>query len=127
MDAFTSQYCVIREHIRAGLFKCLVFFSEKRYPDLPDIPSALELGFPEVANIKALLGVYVHKNTPEYVKKTLFDALKKISEDPEFKEGIRKIADEPKFGGPEFMRKSIKEMQEMGIPILKNLGLYVEE
>jgi hypothetical protein len=34
---------------------------------------------------------------------------------------------EPRFGGPEFLKKSIKESEEIAAPILKELGLYVEK
>jgi tripartite-type tricarboxylate transporter receptor subunit TctC len=85
----------------------------------------LELGFPEASKIMALIGVFAHKDTPEEVKKILSDAFKKTFEDPEFKKGIEKIGDEPRFGGPELMIESIKRQEEVTIPILKELGTYV--
>jgi tripartite-type tricarboxylate transporter receptor subunit TctC len=73
----------------------------------------------------ALIGVFAHKDTPEEVRKILSDAFKKTFEDPEFKKGIEKIGDEPRFGGPELMIESIKRQEEVTIPILKELGTYV--
>jgi tripartite-type tricarboxylate transporter receptor subunit TctC len=59
------------------------------------------------------------------VRKTLFDVLKKVYEDPEFKKSIERMGDEPRFGGPEFMREAIRQAEEVGVPIIKELGLYV--
>lgn len=59
------------------------------------------------------------------LKGFFFDAFKKTSGDPEFKKGIENIGDEPRFGGPEFIIESIKEGGEIGVPILRELGLYV--
>jgi tripartite-type tricarboxylate transporter receptor subunit TctC len=112
-------------HTKAGTIRYLVFFSDRRYSDHPDIPCTKELGFLEATKLTTLLGVYVHKDTPEEVKRVLLDAFKKTSEDQEFKKGIENIGDEPRFGGPEFIIESIKEGVEIGVPILRELGLYV--
>ena len=69
--------------------------------------------------------VYAHKDTPEKVMRTLMDALKKVSEDPALRSAIEKLGDEPRFGGPEFVKQGIKRAQEAGVPLLKDLGIYV--
>jgi tripartite-type tricarboxylate transporter receptor subunit TctC len=125
LDAGTVPHGVIASHVGTGSIRYLVAFSDKRYGDLPNVPCALELGFPEVAKLKSLLGVYAHKDTPEEIKKILGVAFKKVFEDPEFKQGIEKIGDEPRFGGPEFMMEAIKECEKLGVPILKELGIYI--
>jgi tripartite-type tricarboxylate transporter receptor subunit TctC len=53
------------------------------------------------------------------------NAFKKTYEDPEFKKGIEKLGEEPKYGGPELMREAIKKSEEVSVPILKEFGLYV--
>ncbi len=73
------------------------------------------------------VGLYAHKNTPENIKKTLIDLFKKVLDDPELKKGIEKVGETPRLEGPEYVRESIKKGEEAGIPILKELGLYVEK
>ncbi len=114
----------ITDQVQAGQARYLVFFSTKRYSSQPNVPTALELGFPD-ATFPSHVGLYVHKNTPDAVMKTLLAVFKKISEDPEIRRGIEKIGEEPAPGGPEFIRDAIKRSEEIGIPILKELGLYV--
>jgi tripartite-type tricarboxylate transporter receptor subunit TctC len=125
IDAIVQPYGAVAGHIKAGTIRYVVFFSDRRYGYPSDVPSALELGFPEASKIMAMIGVFAHKDTPEEVKKILSDAFKKTFEDPEFKKGIEKIGDEPRFGGPEMMIESIKRQEEVTVPILKELGTYV--
>jgi tripartite-type tricarboxylate transporter receptor subunit TctC len=125
VDFAAMVYATGKTHMKAGSIRYLVMFSNQRYADPPDVPCAAELGFPE--HIITYSGIYVHKDTPEDIKKTLFEAFKKTHEDPEFKKGIEVIGEEIRFGGPEFIRESIKRMEEAGVPVLKELGLYVEQ
>jgi tripartite-type tricarboxylate transporter receptor subunit TctC len=125
VDASAIVYGAAKEQVKAGNVRYLTFFSDRRYSDPSDVPCAAELGFPEAARLPTLVGLYAHKNTPEEIKKTLFNAFKKTYEDPEFKKGIEKFGEEPRFEGPGFLNETIKKSEEVGTPILKELGLYV--
>lgn len=124
VDAASLVYGAVSEQVRAGKVRYLMFYTDKRYKDLPNIPTALELGYPD-AVLPTFFGLYVHKNTPENIRKMLTDVCKKVYEDPEFKKGVEKLGEEPRFGGPEFIKEAIKKQEEIGIPILKEIGLYV--
>lgn len=125
VDMSSSAYGPIIDHVKSGKVRCLFFYSDRRYSESPNVPCLVDLGFPEAAKLATFVGVYVHKDTPEEIKKTLFNALKKTYEDPEFKQGIERIGEVPKFGGPEFIKEAIKKGEEVGVPVIKELGLYV--
>lgn len=122
-DAAAMVYATGKTYMQAGSIRYLVFFANQRYTEPADVPCGAELGFPEYFTTYS--GIYVHKDTPEDIKHTLFDTFKKIYDDPEFKKKMEIIGDELRFGGPEFIRESTRKMQETGVPILKELGLYV--
>jgi tripartite-type tricarboxylate transporter receptor subunit TctC len=124
VDAATITYGAVKDHVKTRKVRYLTVYSDRRYSDPSDVPCVVELGFPEAA-IPTFVGLYAHKSTPEDIKKTLTDALKKTYEDPEFKKGIEKFGEEPRFGGPEFIKEAIKKGGEVAVPILKELGLYV--
>lgn len=124
LDAAFIIYSTTKSLLEAGKLRFLVTSSDERYPVTPDIPCAAELGFD---NFIVYHGIYIHKDTPEDIKKTLSEAFKKICEDPEFKKGLDNMGDAPKFGGPEFIRESIKKVERIGIPVIKDLGLYAGE
>ena len=125
VDAYCGPYGTTRDQARAGKLRFLIVFNDKRYDEPSGVPCSLELGFPEASRLKTYFGIYAHKNTPEEIRKTLVDAFRKIYEDPEFKKGIEKTGEEPVFGGPEFLKETIRRGQEVGVPVLKELGLYV--
>ncbi len=124
IDATSIVAGTITDQVRAGKARYLVFFSDKRYSSQPNVPTALELGFPD-ATLPSHVGLYIHRNTPEAIMKTLLDVFKKISESPEIRNGIDKIGEEPRPGGPDWIYAAIKRSEEIGVPILKELGLYV--
>jgi tripartite-type tricarboxylate transporter receptor subunit TctC len=127
VDAASVPHAPILGHLKGGTMKYLVTYGKSRFRDTLNIPCADELGFSESAKLTTLLGIYAHKDTTEKIKKIIFDAFKKTFEDPEFQKGLEKLGQEPRFGGPEFIREGIKRAEEAGIPILKELGLYVEK
>lgn len=99
-------------------------YSDKRYEDQPDVPAAAEIGFPDTV-LPSFWGIYVRKDISEPIKKVLSDLCKKISEDPDFRKGIEKLGGQPRYGDPDFIRAAIKRTEEIGIPLLKEMGLYV--
>jgi tripartite-type tricarboxylate transporter receptor subunit TctC len=125
MDGISFPHGAVVTHTKSGAMRYLVVYSDKRYSDMSDIPNALELGFPDAAKLMPLLGIWVHKDTPQEIKTIITNASKKMFEDPAFKEGIIQIGDEPAFGGPERMLDLIKVQEQVSVPILKELGLYV--
>jgi tripartite-type tricarboxylate transporter receptor subunit TctC len=125
VDAASVAYSTTRDHVMAGKLRCLTFYTDRRYPDLPDVPSVAELGFPDAAKLSTFVGLYAHKGTPENIRKYLSEVSKKIYDDPRFKKLSDTSGEEPRFGGPEFMRDSIRKSEEVTVPILKELGLYV--
>jgi tripartite-type tricarboxylate transporter receptor subunit TctC len=128
VEASNMTYGTVVDHVRAGKIKFLFFFSDRRitrYPDLAQVPTIAEVGYPDLTRLTPYVGLYIHKDTPANIRKILTDALKKTFDDPEFKKAVERTGDEPRFGGPEFMAESIKKGAELGVPMLKELGLYV--
>lgn len=128
VEASNMTYGTVVDHVRAGKVRFLFFFSDRRitrYPDLANVPTIAEIGFPDLTRLTPFVGLYIHKDTPAQIRGVLTDALRKTYDDPEFKKAIEKTGDEPRFGGPEFIMESIKKGEEIGVPMLKELGLYV--
>ena len=94
LDTGFLIYSSTRSLIDAGKLRLFVTFSDRRFPVTPDIPSTVELGY---ETFIIYHGIYLHKDTPADIKKTLFETFKKICEDPEFDKGLEKLGDAPKF------------------------------
>lgn len=125
VDAISVPYVPIRSLLNAEKIRYLVTYSNQRYNDLLGVPCAAELGFPEAARLAVFMGLFIHKDTSEKIRRTLLGSLKKTYEDPEFRKGIEMIGEESKWGGSGFLMDTIKKAEEVGVPIIKELGLYV--
>jgi tripartite-type tricarboxylate transporter receptor subunit TctC len=121
-------YGSVSDHVKAGKVRCLVFFSDQRYGVPSDVPCATELGYPDSGKLAAVICMCAHRETPPKQKQAFEDAFKKTCADPQFKKGIEeKIGEELRYWGPEAIKESIKKAEEIGVPIIKELGLYVEK
>jgi tripartite-type tricarboxylate transporter receptor subunit TctC len=125
IDGSFMVYGVVSEQVRSGAVRYLLTVGERRYSNLPNVPCAGELGFPDLAKLPTYVGLYIHKDTPVEIKKILLDAMTKTYQDPEFKKGFEALGEEPKFGGPDFMAEAIRNNESVAVPILKEFGLYV--
>jgi tripartite-type tricarboxylate transporter receptor subunit TctC len=76
------------EQVLAGKIKALGVMAEKRYPDLPDVPTLKEQGYDVISDSSR--GIVAPKGIPDEVAQKLGDAFRKISQDPEFVEDMRK-------------------------------------
>jgi tripartite-type tricarboxylate transporter receptor subunit TctC len=123
VDAASLSYASIVDMVKSGKLRFLMLYSEKRFKEQPNVPTAVELGFGE-ATLPTYFGLYIHKDTPESIQKALGVTAKKIYDDPAFKKGIERVGDEPRYGGPDFLREAIKKQEKMATPMLKELGLY---
>ena len=52
----------------------LAVFTEKRVPDLPDVPTIAEAGFPQAAYLP-WFGIYVPSTTPDALVEKIHDAI----------------------------------------------------
>jgi len=126
VDGATLPVATVIEQVKVGSIRFLAVYSDKRYSDHPNVPTVVELGFPQ-ANLPSFWGLYIRKDTPAPTKNAMSDWCRKLMDDPELKKGIEKLGGVPRYGGPEFVTEAIKRGEDIGVPLLKELGLYVEK
>jgi tripartite-type tricarboxylate transporter receptor subunit TctC len=80
-------------HIRQGTIKPLAVFTEKRVPDLPDVPTIAEAGYPGASYV-SWYGIYVPAATPEAIVEKIHDGINKALENPDVQRQLA-IADIP--------------------------------
>ena len=69
-------------HIKDGTVKPLAVFTEKRIPDLPDVPTIAEAGFAQAAYVP-WYGIYVPASTPDQLVEKIHAAINKALENPD--------------------------------------------
>src|SRR5664279_3885107 len=77
------------QHIRAGTLRCLAVTGEARWPDLPDVPTMQEAGYPDFVFATDTVLMAPAKTPPENVKWLEQETLKVLST-PEMKEKLYK-------------------------------------
>ena len=80
-------------HIKQGTIKPLAVFTEKRVPDLPDVPTIAEAGYAEAAYIP-WYGIYVPSATPDALVEKIHEAINKALQNPDVQRQLS-IADIP--------------------------------
>jgi putative tricarboxylic transport membrane protein len=73
--------------VDAGLLRFIAIASEKRDPELPDVPTLTELGMKIVYEV--VRGVLVPKGTPAAVKAKLEEACTKAAREPSFAQSMK--------------------------------------
>ena len=83
--------------VKGGKTRALAVTGSKRSPELPDVPSMSEAGYPEV-NTQLWSGFFVPAGTPAPIVTKLTTELGRALADPGVQEGLKKMAVTP--GGP---------------------------
>jgi tripartite-type tricarboxylate transporter receptor subunit TctC len=114
------------EQVRSGKVRMLVTFTDRRLPLTPDVPSASEIGFPGLV-ISSFSGLFVHKDTPQELVKTLRDASESVVRDPEFRAsmetiGIQAVSDT----SPAAATKMVKEASDNFVSVFNTNGIKVD-
>jgi len=96
--AMTSSVATIISHVNADNLNALMVFAEKRDKNLPDTPTAVEIGYDVVAS--PFTGIAGPKGLPPEVLQKLRTVFKQVIEDKDFIKVMNRIGEslDPKFG-----------------------------
>jgi len=72
-------------YIKAGKLRALAVTSKNRVPELPDVPTMIQSGFPNF-EVTAWFGLFAPAGTPKPVIDKLYKAVKKALDTPEIKQ-----------------------------------------
>jgi tripartite-type tricarboxylate transporter receptor subunit TctC len=115
-------------YIKAGKLRPLAVTSDKRLPELPDVPTVKELGIKGLEDFtySTYTGLYGPAKMPPDVLKKLNDAMVKILTDPAV---VKKFADltcEARPSTPEELAAILDKEDRVVVPLIKKLGIKAE-
>ncbi len=87
-------------HHRAGTAKLLFVTNRERSPQVPDVPTAKEAGYPDLT-FEGVSGVYGLRDTPADVRRRIVTDVGAIVADPDFRARVLKVGTAPRPGTPE--------------------------
>jgi tripartite-type tricarboxylate transporter receptor subunit TctC len=109
-------------HIKAGKLRALGVMDTKRNPAIPDVPTALEAGYPELSNVIEWYGVVVPAATPrDRVARISADVLK-VLQSPEGSSRIQGLGQTLSPQGPEDFGRFMRSEYERWGQVVKASG-----
>jgi tripartite-type tricarboxylate transporter receptor subunit TctC len=108
-------------HLKGGKARALVVFSEKRYPEFPDVPTCKEKGY-DVLGF-TWYSFVARKGTPKPVLDTLAQLLKQTADDTHVKSTLVNAGLVPWYLSPEETEKKVNQDYELFREIFGKLGL----
>ena len=104
--------------VQGGKLRALAVLAKERFPDLPDVPTMTEAGFPDV-NVSLWSGFFVPAGTPKEIVAKLHKELNAVIMQSEVKDKLRALAVKPTGTGTEEFSKLIAEEQKMWGGVIK--------
>ena len=113
-------------HAKTGRVKVLAVVSKKRIPALPNTPTMIESGFPEL-DLGSWQGVFVPKGTPRPIVDRLFKVVTKVVHDPWVADRYAKAsAQQITSSSPEDFAKFVAVQNAFWAKIIKDLGIETQ-
>ena len=104
--------------VASGALRGLAVTSLVRSPMFPDVPTAAELGFPDI-DIEDSYGIFGPANMPADVVKKIHDAFREAMLIPEMQPRLKQLGITPKLLGPveyrAFLEAEMKKLREIAL------------
>ena len=72
---------IMLPHIQAGQVRALAVANDQRLPQLPDVPTLAEVGYPQL-NLTSWIGIAAPAGTPDAAVQTLHKAVRQVAASP---------------------------------------------
>jgi tripartite-type tricarboxylate transporter receptor subunit TctC len=117
----TDSNLTQKSKVQAGQLKFLAIATERRHPEIPEVPTLKELGVDVVYAVTR--GLMAPKGTPADILVRLEDACRKATAEPKFAEDMARQGTQVRFmdrkGYAEFLRRN----DDLNRALAKDLGL----
>ena len=112
-------------HVKAGKIKLYAVTSKERMPQIPDVPTIAELGFPGFEST-FWMAILAPAGTPKEVTERLSTEMVKIIHSPEFRKRMEEIGADPIGNTQEQMAQQIKSETEKFAKLVKDGKVSVD-
>jgi tripartite-type tricarboxylate transporter receptor subunit TctC len=111
--------------IQAGKVRPLAVMNPTRIPELPDVPTTVESGLPDLV-VTAWAGVLVPAGTPDAIVSRLNADINAGLNSPEVKDSLAKLGAQPKIGSPQEFSAFIADEMRKWAEMVKLSGAKME-
>jgi len=118
-----NNLTTIAPHIKAGVFRALMVTTPERLKDLPEVPTARELGWPEMEKITGWTALIGPPGLPKEVTERWAEVMQKLAHDPDWLAGNVKLAGIPAIRPAAETEQFMREQYELYEKIAISLGV----
>jgi tripartite-type tricarboxylate transporter receptor subunit TctC len=121
VQVYESAYAIVRPQLDSGKIKPLAVTNTARAPNLPNLPTVKEVGYPALT-LDGLVGFFGPAGMPLDLRKRITDDVRAVS-DATVEERLAITGQILNVGGPEEFAKSIDEQRAAVAAFAKELGI----
>jgi tripartite-type tricarboxylate transporter receptor subunit TctC len=121
VQVYESAFAIVRPQLDAGKIKPLAITNTARAPNLPDLPTVKEVGYPALT-LDGLVGFFGPTGMPLELRKRITDDIRAVS-DATVEERLAVTGQLLNVGGPEEFAKSIDEQRGAVAAFAEEVGI----
>jgi len=122
LQIYMASYAILQPQAQAGRIKTLAVNGRQRAPILPDIPTAIEAGFPSL-EVEGLVGLFGPRSMPNELREKIGADVKAVAADPEIAAKLASTAQVVNPGGPAEFAAAVEEQRAKIANIAQALGI----
>jgi tripartite-type tricarboxylate transporter receptor subunit TctC len=122
VDMVAQNLPEVLELVRGGRLKALAVTTPDRVPELPDVPTTAEAGFPSV-NQMGMFGVFGPQGLPAAIVAMWEEAIQEATSDPQFIRELENIGSIPGYQSSSEFRAWAEEQYNEARDLAEELGL----
>ena len=116
-----TAYAIVRPQLQAGKIKLLAVTNSTRAPELPDLPTVAEAGFPDLT-LDGLVGFFGPHDMPLQLRERIAADVREAA-DPVVIERLNATGQIPNFSGPGEFHAAIEQQRARIAAAAKDLGI----
>ena len=125
IDISFQNLGAVTNYIKAGKMKALAVTATARSPQIPNVPTAIEAGFPDLV-VTSWQAAAAPAKTPREVVMKLNDAMVRTLRSPEVRERMTQIGFDVVAGSPDEFGKFMKDEVERWTKVVERGGIKAE-
>ncbi len=122
IQVLSTSYAVVQPLAKAGRIKVLVVTSRQRAPSAPDVPTAIEAGYPDLT-FESVGGVFGPRDMPDALRASIAAEFSQIAEDPVIAKRLGDTGQIMSVLGPAEFAKGVDEQRDKLAGLAKVLGV----
>jgi tripartite-type tricarboxylate transporter receptor subunit TctC len=122
LQIYMASYAILQPQAQAGRIKTLAVNGRQRAPILPDVPTAIEAGFPAL-EVEGLVGLFGPRGMSGELREKIGADVKAVAADPEIGAKLASTAQVVNPGGPAEFAAAVEDQRAKIANIAQALGI----